>query len=266
MQLTTDEIESGKLNENNLEQATQTLCNEGFVVLDKVLEQSWVQKVKAAVSEELKAKYEGAEEDLARTRHHGGVESPLKTPFMDPLIIENPLVFQILKQVLGDRFFGCLPYGCNTVFPGSENQNVHRDCGHIFPEVKDPMPPLMVVVNISLDEFTAENGATEVWPGSHLLVDGSTDETARLRIPPARYSDLSSEQTLMSAGSIVLRDMRTWHRGMPNTSDQPRTMLSVVYYRQYFLPDNFMVSLNEDELSQFSDQAKLVFRLRQTKS
>ena len=262
MQLTTEEIESGKLNEHNLEQATQTFRNEGLVLLENVLEQSWVQKVKAAVGKELHAKYEGSEEELARTRRHGGIESPLRMPFMDPLIIENPLVFQILKLVLGHRFFGCLPYGCNTAFPGSEIQNVHRDCGHVFPEVKDPMPPLMVVVNISLDDFTAENGATEVWPGSHLLVDGSADETATLRIPPERYSELRSEQTLMPAGSIVLRDMRTWHRGMPNTTDQPRTMLSVVYYRQYFLPDNFMVSLSQDELSQFSDQAKLVFRLR----
>jgi ectoine hydroxylase-related dioxygenase (phytanoyl-CoA dioxygenase family) len=266
MKLTPDEITAGKLNESNFELATQTLHDEGIVILEEALDERWVQKMRAAVSEQLNAKYEYAEEELARTSRHGGIQSPIRMPFMNPLIIENPLVFQILKQVLGERFFGCLPYGCNTTFPGSEAQNVHRDCGHIFPEIQDPMPPLMIVVNISLDQFTAENGATEVWPGSHLLVDGNSDETSTLRIPPERCADLKSEQTLMPAGSIVLRDMRTWHRGMPNTTDESRTMLSIVYYRQYFLPDNFTLPLSEKEFSQFSDKAKLVFRLRREKT
>ena len=61
-------------------------------------------------------------------------------------------------------------------------------------------------------------------------------------------------------GSIVLRDMRTWHRGMPNTTDQPRTMLTIVYYRQYFLPASLSLDLPEIELSQFSDQAKQIYR------
>lgn len=266
MKLTPEEITAGKLNESNFELATQTLHDEGIVILEEVLDEPWVQKMRAAVSEQLNAKYEYAEEELARTSRHGGIQSPIRMPFMNPLIIENPLVFQILKQVLGERFFGCLPYGCNTTFPGSEVQNVHRDCGHVFPEIHNPMPPLMIVVNISLDQFTAENGATEVWSGSHLLIDGSRDETSTLRIPPERYADLKSEQTLMPAGSIVLRDMRTWHRGMPNTTDESRTMLSIVYYRQYFLPDNFTIPLSEKEFSQFSDKAKLVFRLRREKT
>ena len=84
-------------------------------------------------------------------------------PFIDPKIIENPIIFQMLKQALGSNFFGHLPYGCNTAFPGSKRQNVHRDSGHIFPEIESPMPPLLIVVNIALDDFTANNGATEIY-------------------------------------------------------------------------------------------------------
>lgn len=46
----------------------------------------------------------------------------------------------------------------------------------------------------------------------------------------------------MPAGSIVIRDMRTWHRGMANTTNKLRTMLSLVYFRQYFPPDNLSAS------------------------
>ena len=69
----------------------------------------------------------------------------------------------------------------------------------------------------------------------------------------------------MSAGSIVFRDMRTWHRGMPNTTDQPRTMISLVYYRQYYLPDDLVSYPPEEadiEIERLSQRAIEVYRLR----
>ena len=128
------------------------------------------------------------------------------------------------------------------------------------------MPPALIVVNITLDDFTIENGATEVWPESHFLVDASESESISLRIPPERYIEHPSRQVVMPAGSIFLRDMRTWHRGMPNTTDQPRTMLTIVYYRQYFFPDSYSLDLPAMELDQFSEQAKRIYRLRLSKA
>ena len=71
-------------------------------------------------------------------------------------------------------------------------------------------------------------------------------------------------QVTAPAGSIVIRDMRTWHRGMANTTDTLRTMLSLVYYRQYALPDNLHASeesLKDTALEQLSDRAKWIYRL-----
>ena len=65
MKLTPEEITAGKLNESNFELATQTLHDEGIVILEEVLDEPWVQKMRAAVSEQLNAKYEYAEEELA---------------------------------------------------------------------------------------------------------------------------------------------------------------------------------------------------------
>ena len=124
------------------------------------------------------------------------------------------------------------------------------------------MPPLLLVVNIALDDFTADNGATEIWPGSHLLVDADDKEAATLIIPEQRHKTQPSTRTTMTAGSVVMRDMRTWHRGMPNNTHEPRTMLMLVYYRQYFIPDGFSLSLDPLELDQFSTQAQLTYRLR----
>ena len=108
--------------------------------------------MKKAVEAELYAKYEGVEHELRSLNYHGGVEFPLRLPFIDPLIIENSMIFQILGRTLGKRFFGHLPYGSNTAFPSSKAQNVHRDSGHIFPEIETAMPPALIVVNITLDD------------------------------------------------------------------------------------------------------------------
>jgi hypothetical protein len=51
---------------------------------------------------------------------------------------------------------------------------------------------------------------------------------------------------------------------MANTTDTLRTMLSLVYYRQYALPDNLHASeesLEDATLEQLSDRAKWIYRL-----
>jgi hypothetical protein len=265
MKLTTQEKQAGLLSESNLDLAVQLLQDEGFVVIEAALPQPWVEDMRAVVNAELESRYAGDQDALDRRRRHGGFSSPMQMPFTDPLIIENPMTFQIVSQVFGERFFGSLPYGCNTAFPGSSVQNVHRDCAQLFPELQVALPPVLIVVNYSLDEFTAENGATEIWPGSHHTLNDDPAEISTLRVDVDRPARSPSQQTLMPAGSIVLRDMRTWHRGMANTTDKTRTMLSLVYFRPYYLPDNLGVSVGEltdDEWQQFSDRAKQVYRLR----
>lgn len=262
MKPSTAELKIGELSSANVDLAAQTIDEQGFVTLEGVFAGSWIESMKAAVRTELDARYRDREHELAQARFHGGMDSPMRAPFTDPQIIENRMIFQVLEKVLGPRFYGHLPYGCNTAFPGSGTQNVHRDCGHVFPELDSHLPPLLLVVNIALDDFTADNGATEIWPGSHQYVDADDEESTTLRIPEHRYGEHQSTRTLMSAGSVIIRDMRTWHRGMPNTTDEPRTMLMLVYYRQYFMPDSFGLDLEATELDQFSDKAKLVYRLK----
>ena len=141
MKLSREERKAGVLTQSTEKRATQLIIDQGYVVLEKAVPSNLLKKVRKAVNQALGFKYRATMKELARHRRHGGVSSPLSMPFIDPLIIENPFVFQILGSILGDRFFGCLPYGCNTSFPGSEAQNIHRDCGHVFPEIKVPVPP-----------------------------------------------------------------------------------------------------------------------------
>ena len=268
MKLSIEEHKAGVLKKSTKSIATQLIYDQGYVVLEKAISRDALKQVRGAINKALTLKYGSITQNLFDRQNHGGLSPSLSMPFIDPMIIENPFIFQILGSILGERFFGCLPYGCNTSLPGSMEQNVRRDCGHLFPGIKVPLPPILIVVNIALDDFKIENGATEIWPGSHFLVDGEKDESLTLKIPSERSLEQISKQLIMPAGSILIRDMRTWHRGMPNRTEQSRTMLSIVYYRQYLLPDNFLVDLSdlpEKSWAQFSQKARAVYRLTRVK-
>ena len=264
---TVAERDTGLLNDQHLTQAIQCLHDNGYVILEAVLPAPLVNSLNHNTHRVLDATHQGSKEELVRTRGHGGTPSPMRMPFLDPRIIENPMIFQVLERVLGKYFFGSLPYGCNTAFPGSQAQNVHRDCGHLFPDLQIATPPVLIVANIALDDFTADNGATEIWPGSHHALQDEEAEIDTLKVRPKRLADRPSLRTEMPAGSIVLRDMRTWHRGMPNLTDSPRTMLSLVYYRKYYLPDGLSLPLpplSDEVWEQLSTQAKWTYRLRRS--
>ena len=266
VQIRSDERSSCLLKDSTLDTTIETFNKSGFVILDNVLPGSLISALRIEVNKELSKKYCGKSDKTKHKMGHGGIIAPLRPPFIDPSIIENPLVLQILERLFGKYFYGCFPYGCNTAFPGSAAQNIHRDCGHLFPELHVKTPPVLIVVNISLDKFTDANGATEIWPGSHQEMMDETHEIETLRVNPGRALERDSVRTLMSSGSIVLRDMRTWHRGMPNFTNKSRTMLSLVYYRQYYLPDGLSLPIPVDSggfWDQLSPRAKRIYRLKE---
>ena len=94
---------------------------------------------------------------------------------------------------------------------------------------------MKLAVNFSVDDITASNGATEVWPGTHrdtLKPEESLQEAGahkelveRMRNTPGK----GPTQMAVPKGAVCLRDLRVWHRAMPNPSKFPRHM----YYLSY---------------------------------
>ena len=188
----------------------------------------------------------------------------MRMPFLDPLAIENPFAMQVLEGAMGEGVFSYLPYGNNIAWPGCQTQHIHRDTGHLFPGTPFVLPLSLAVVNIPLVDFTEENGATEVWPGSHLIVDLSPSEKELLE---ERAAQLPSVRMVMPAGSVVMRDMRVWHRGMPNHTQTIRTMLALVYFRRFHhLPDNpqiFRWTIAQETWDGMGKRARDLYRYNQ---
>lgn len=124
-------------------------------------------------------------------------------------------------------------------------QPAHKDC-----DFDHPLLPYMFIANVPLVDFTVENGATEFWLGSHALttardqeVATSTDVSkaypfARMGQPIPPITQAAQQQRMKTRppiqptccrGDIMIRDIRTWHAGMPNSSDTHRIMLGLGY-------------------------------------
>ena len=215
------------LPETELADVMRTLRDTGMVTIPDAFDPATIADLGAAYHRLLDSHPDGRVQSTSG-EHHVQMQVPLVPPFSDPGLVAHPIVRQILAAALGETF-ECSYYNSNTAYPGSTYQPVHRDAGPIFgTEMTSATPATGIVVNVPLCDFTEENGSTEVWPGTHLIVDrpADADKTLDERIAP-----LASARLNVSAGSAVLRDLRVWHRGVPNRSQAARSMLAIVYKR-----------------------------------
>lgn len=101
------------------------------------------------------------------------------------------------------------------------------------------------MTNIPLVTMTPDNGATELWLGTHRLggaaavqEEGSTHgERASGRIRRALLAGAGPPcQPVVRKGSIVVRDLRLWHAGMPNFGGggDVRVMLAMIHFAPWY--------------------------------
>jgi hypothetical protein len=173
---------------------------------------------------------------------------PLDESLMFSDVWVNPFAMSVLAGMLGPS--PVLHYACgNTALQASPmgRQPVHSDI-----EFRHPRFPFSFVVNIPLVDMNESNGATEVWLGSHAAT--SFDDQiktpnqveglpARAIIPALvkhRQAFSPPVRACVSKGSIIIRDMRLWHAGMPNLTATPRVMLAFVWQAAWWQGKGFL--------------------------
>jgi ectoine hydroxylase-related dioxygenase (phytanoyl-CoA dioxygenase family) len=131
----------------------------------------------------------------------------------------HPAVLPVVEGVL-DR--GCLLSSLSSIAidPGETEQPIHAD-DQLMP-IPKPHPPTVCNTMWALTDFTEENGATRVIPGSH-LADHSPEYGARFDSVPAE----------MPAGSVLVWHGSLWHGGGANRSTSRRTGIASNYCAGY---------------------------------
>jgi ectoine hydroxylase-related dioxygenase (phytanoyl-CoA dioxygenase family) len=230
IQVTANEYDARKLDDDTLKTAVDAINADGYVVLGGVIELAVLDALKPKLDED------AAEVLRRRAGHDTGLASGHVSQPMSPCskhihsdVVTNPLVIQVTAAILGDGVHNHF-YNDNTNMPGSQKQPMHRDAPHLG---YDPVHPIIsIVINVTPVDVDESNGATEVWPGTH-RIPGSTivpheaETERRPVVPPVRV--------MSRKGDAVLRDPRLWHCGMPNTSTEIRHMIAMVHSRWFYM-------------------------------
>ncbi|MCB1255571.1 MAG: phytanoyl-CoA dioxygenase family protein [Microthrixaceae bacterium] len=151
-----------------------------------------------------------------KTRHVTGLAS--KSRIFAEEIRTLPPYMAACDAILGPN---CSDYSLNLAHvldrgPGGDQQMIHRD-EDVWIHFPQPHPEIELASVIALIDFTAENGATRVVPGSHLW-DRDRQATDDDLVP-----------AVMDAGSAVVYLGSTLHAGGGNTTDIWRRAMHVSY-------------------------------------
>lgn len=103
---------------------------------------------------------------------------------------------------------------------------------------RQPSHPFALVINVLLVGMTPENESAEIWLGTHTAdvsaQEGKHGERASGRIKEdllaRRRGTRGPCQPEVKKGSIVVRDLRLWHAGMSNSSEEVRVMLAMIHF------------------------------------
>jgi ectoine hydroxylase-related dioxygenase (phytanoyl-CoA dioxygenase family) len=132
----------------------------------------------------------------------------------------NPVLLALCDRVL---LPSCARYQLNIGHllqrgPGAEEQWLHRD-ELVWSDVPQPHPELQLASVIAFVDFTRDNGATRVVPGSHRWPDRERPAAEQLQMVVAPEQLAYAE---MPAGSAVVYTGGTIHAGGANVTDIPR--------------------------------------------
>lgn len=198
---------------DTLEAELSALAVDGFVILERVLGADEIAAIRTALEPHLQGKHFG------RNRFEG-----LRTQRVYALcakdrvfgdLVSHPRVLRLLDHLLEPNYLLSAALAIHLGV-GGEAQEFHSDDGAYH--IPRPRPAVGVSAIWSIDDFTADNGATEVVPGSHLW----GDERPTPDDPRAR-------KIVMPGGSVVVFQGTLWHRGGPNATDRPRLAITPQY-------------------------------------
>lgn len=131
----------------------------------------------------------------------------------------HPNVLPVVEAVL-DR--GCLVSSLSSIAigPGEVAQPIHAD-DQLIP-IPRPHPPTVCNTMWAITDFTEENGATRILPGSHLLDHA-----------PTYGQPYDSAAAVMRKGSVLVWHGSLWHGGGANRTAERRVGIAMNYCAGY---------------------------------
>lgn len=211
---------------------------DGYVIVEDLLDADEIARIRSVCTPLLDKKGRNSFEGADTQRVYNVLA---KTRAIDKLAT-HPRILGLMDKFFQPGFLLSQAQVIN-ILPGEKAQMLHADDG--FYQIPRPRPPLGAATVWAIDDFTEENGATVIIPGSH--------QWGADRAP-------KPEETIpavMKAGSVIFFLGTTWHGGGANRSGAARFAVTCQYCEAYMRQqENFLLELNRDIVREMSPELR----------
>ena len=246
---------------NSLTEILAVLAQDGGVIVHNMLSPQVVANLLSELAPQSETSQVGPKSSNENVNHFWGQQTKRFTrlaqrsqTFADEVLV-HPILTGLADELLKPY---CASYWMNTgqmmiVMPGGAPQYMHRDSDD-WPAMCSPTaPPCQISCMFALSDFTTENGATRVAPGSHLWSDYSR-----------QAADDEITQAVMPAGSGMIYLGKTLHSaGANKTENEPRFGMHLSYVLGWLTPEEAgCLGVTEDRAKTFTKQQQQLLGYR----
>lgn len=222
-----------------LEAQRSALLTDGFVIIENLVDEEQLALLRNQAAGFLDKPGRNSFEGERTQRLYG---LPQKCRGAD-VFITHPLILAHIDRLLKPNYLLSQAQVIN-ILTGSPAQPLHIDDG--FYPWPSPRAALSIATIVALDDFTEDNGATVVIPGSHLWGEGRIPQDTDLRV-----------KAVMSAGSCILFMGNLWHGGGANCSGASRMAFTGQYCEPYLrTQENYFLSVSKETAASVSEDLR----------
>lgn len=214
------------------------LDQEGYLIFEGIIDEEWRKNLRAAFDRIYASEGSEAGKEVAQVEGVRRLADLVNKDACFDAVYLHPALLAAVHHVL-QRPFKLHSLNGHDPLEGFGQQNLHADTGQ--PCI--PGGPYHVVNSMwMLDDFTAENGATRLVPGSHLKAGRLGDY---VEDPSADHPE--QIHLLGKAGTVAVFNGNVWHSSYINRSGASRRTLHCAFIarehkqqtdqRQYLRPD-----------------------------
>jgi ectoine hydroxylase-related dioxygenase (phytanoyl-CoA dioxygenase family) len=230
------------------------IFNEGYCVHENVLSKKecfnyieGIKNIKNKIEKNINFKSEKLNQGQEIIR-----DIVLRDPDIFLNIIDNALVIKVLHEIFKETFILDTCVASNSVnVKNNYSALVHID-SHLASNINNNTSD--VVVLFCLDDFTKKNGATKIWPGSHL---------SGVRIQNSKnYKKLIKKKNVYvegKKGSIFFFLGQTWHQIGKNVTNNSRWSILCHYKRWWIKPSTDYTKCGAKIYSKLNQNQKKLF-------
>lgn len=210
----------------------EEIKEQGYTLIPDTLTKDQIRDATRAMLEVYEREREVAEGVETQTEHALAVHHLFaKHQYFEEFYL-NDKVNATLQLLLGDNMVLTESHA-RSVLPSSGRESRHGFQVHVDRESFSVLPfegsshhyPMAANLAWFLVDFTDNNGATVLWPGTHKL--------NQVPNPERDYSDLPQVRALGPAGTCVIWDASLWHATGRNISDHIRHSVLGFYHRRW---------------------------------